>query len=53
MLLPEEGGSGYAVTVDWKKLCKLVLSHSEFMPVMSNERDENTKGTCTMYVYVC
>jgi hypothetical protein len=43
-VLPEEGGSGQAVTVDGKKLYKSVLSHSEFIPVMSNERDEKTKG---------
>ena len=44
MVLPEEGGSGLAVMVDWKKLYKSVLSHSEFMLVMSNERDKKTKG---------
>ena len=44
MVLPEEGGNGQAVMVDWKKLYKSVLSHSEFMPIISNERDEKAKG---------
>ena len=44
MVLPEEGSSDLAVMVDWKKLYKSVLSHSEFIPVISNERDEKAKG---------
>ena len=44
MVLPEEGDSGQAAMVDWKKLYKSVLSYSEFMLVMSNERDEKAKG---------
>ena len=38
MVLPEEEGSDQAAMVDWKKLYKSVLSHSEFMPIMSNEK---------------
>ena len=30
--------------VEWMKLYKAVWSHSQFMPVISNERDERTKG---------
>ena len=38
-VLSENGDS-----VDWMKLYKAVWSHSQFMPVISNERDEQTKG---------
>ena len=45
-MLPENGDSGQVV-VDLKKLYKLIWSHSEFVPVMSSERDEETKGMQT------
>ena len=46
VVVSEDRDSDHVVVFDWKKLYKSVWQHSEFMPVMSGERDELTKGTC-------
>ena len=45
-VVSEDRDSDHVVVFDWKKLYRSVWQHSEFMPVMSSERDELTKGTC-------
>ena len=44
VVLSKDGDSGQVAKVNWKRLYKSVWSHSEFIPVMSNERDELAKG---------
>ena len=52
-VLSEEGDGGQLEGRDWKKLYKSVWSHSEFAPIMSNEKDDKTKGMFRVKVYTC
>ena len=52
-VLSEEGDGGQLEGRDWKKLYKSVWSHSEFAPIMSNERDEKTKGMFGVKIDTC